>query len=202
MDDLDRFASYSCMIGSPACGEEKVLVFCRKWPNASLYAALPEGQAERADRTAASADEFPATFSSIFRWYRYAADHAVGGKWRMPECDLVLSSSHCVAKEREAAGGRAAHVCLYATTPMGPLACGSRYAAGSEVKGWLVRSHARRLHDWDRRTADHVTHFVANSKIVQARIQGVLWPIERCDPIRPWTSITTRQERPHPGCTT
>ncbi|MDA1043657.1 MAG: glycosyltransferase [Verrucomicrobia bacterium] len=84
--------------------------------------------------------------------------------------DLVISTSHCVAKSiRTAPGTR--HLC-YCFTPM-------RYAwlfqdeyfgrhsarslAVSPVLAWLRR--------WDRRTADRVTHFVAISKHTQKRIR-------------------------------
>ena len=67
-----------------------------------------------------------------------------------------------------------AHVC-YCHTPM-------RYAWHMQdsyfkdrkwrgVKGGLVDRLMARLRVWDRRTADGVTHFIANSKVVQQRIR-------------------------------
>lgn len=38
------------------------------------------------------------------------------------------------------------------------------------VKGWLVDRLMARMRKWDRRTADGVTHFIANSRVVQQRI--------------------------------
>lgn len=86
--------------------------------------------------------------------------------------DLVLSSSHAVAKGvRVPAGAR--HVC-YCHTPM-------RYAWDLrdeylDATGWRgVRRRGAawlldRLRAWDRRTADGVHDFIANSAFVAARI--------------------------------
>jgi glycosyltransferase involved in cell wall biosynthesis len=86
--------------------------------------------------------------------------------------DLVLSSSHAVAKGVRVPPG-ARHVC-YCHTPM-------RYAWDLrdeylDATGWtgVTRQGAAwlldRLRAWDRRTADGVHDFVANSAFVAARI--------------------------------
>ncbi len=86
---------------------------------------------------------------------------------------LVLSSSHAVAKGVRTTKGQV-HVC-YCHTPM-------RYAwdmreqylaslgPGSGVRRALAGRMLDRLQAWDRRTSDRVTHFVANSAFVRARI--------------------------------
>jgi glycosyltransferase involved in cell wall biosynthesis len=87
--------------------------------------------------------------------------------------DLVVSSSHAVAKGVRTRAGQL-HVC-YCHTPM-------RYAwdlrdqylrqrrlAGG-LRGVAVNRVLDRLRDWDRRTSDRVTHFIANSAFVQDRI--------------------------------
>lgn len=87
--------------------------------------------------------------------------------------DLVLSSSHCVAKGA-AAGGRTAHLC-YCHTPMryvrdqydayfGPgRASVLTRAAMTLVAPWLRR--------WDTRSARRPTRIVANSEFVRRRIR-------------------------------
>jgi glycosyltransferase involved in cell wall biosynthesis len=96
---------------------------------------------------------------------------AVG--WKLPECDVVFSSSHCVAKGVTAPAG-ALHIC-YCHTPM-------RYAWHMQnsylddngwrgPKKWLAQRILARLRDWDRRTAEGVTHFIANSEVVRRRIR-------------------------------
>jgi glycosyltransferase involved in cell wall biosynthesis len=82
-----------------------------------------------------------------------------------------VSFSHCVAKAALPPAG-APHVC-YCFTPM-------RYAwhmrqayfgpEGRSLKARVLGPTLQRLRDWDRRTADRVTHFIAISRTVQRRI--------------------------------
>lgn len=86
--------------------------------------------------------------------------------------DLVVSSSHCVAKGARAPGG-VPHVC-YCHTPMRYV--WDRYEeyfgagrAPTAVR-LAMRYLAPRLRAWDVRTAERVTRFVANSEHVRRRI--------------------------------
>jgi glycosyltransferase involved in cell wall biosynthesis len=105
-------------------------------------------------------------------WYRRALPFLP----RAMECfdlrgfDLVLSSSHCVAKGVPVPPG-VPHIC-YCHTPMRYLYDQqSAYLRGASPvtrAGFaLVR---KRLQRWDERTAGAVTHFIANSQHVAARI--------------------------------
>lgn len=82
--------------------------------------------------------------------------------------DLVISTSHCVAKSVRTAPG-ALHLC-YCHTPM-------RYAwdqRGEYFPGWkglLAAPVLAALRAWDRRTASRVDVFWANSEFVRDRIQ-------------------------------
>jgi len=156
-------------------GGEKVLeVFCRRFPKASLYTLLhKKNSTSQAIEALGPRTSFLRFFPAVHRYYRYLLPlmpYAVG--WRLPECDLVLSSSHCVAKGVTVPKG-VPHVC-YCHTPM-------RYAWHMRdsyfkdskwrgVKGWLVERLMERLRAWDQRTAEGVTHFIANSKVVKQRI--------------------------------
>ncbi len=109
----------------------------------------------------------------VHRYYRYLLPvmPAAAAAWRIRRADLIVSFSHCVAKAVKPPAG-AAHVC-YCFTPM-------RYAwhmresyfagrvAGLKAKAvaWLLAA----LRDWDQRTAERVTHFIAISQTVQRRI--------------------------------
>jgi glycosyltransferase involved in cell wall biosynthesis len=87
--------------------------------------------------------------------------------------DIVISISHAVAKGVRTRKDQL-HIC-YCNTPM-------RYAwdlrdqylaAGGLGRGWkgkLVHRMLDRLREWDRRTSDRVTHFIANSQCVRERI--------------------------------
>jgi glycosyltransferase involved in cell wall biosynthesis len=111
----------------------------------------------------------------VEKYYRYLLPMMpfVAG-WRIDKADLVLSFSHCVAKSAIPPPG-VPHVC-HCFTPM-------RYAwhmkdAYFRPTGLLARLKVAAfdrlmaaLREWDRRTADRVTHFIANSKNTQQRIK-------------------------------
>lgn len=93
----------------------------------------------------------------------------------LDEFDVVLSSSHAVAKGI-VPSPRSVHVC-YCHTPM-------RYAWEMEeeylkdfgLRGplkWLVKRELRRLRRWDLSTAKRVDHFIANSTETKRRIAEI-----------------------------
>jgi glycosyltransferase involved in cell wall biosynthesis len=111
----------------------------------------------------------------VERYYRYLLPlmpFAAG--WRVADADLVVSLSHAVAKSAKPPKG-VPHVC-YCFTPM-------RYAwhmkdAYFRATGLVGKLKAQaadlllsRIREWDRRTADRVTHFVAISNTVRDRIR-------------------------------
>jgi glycosyltransferase involved in cell wall biosynthesis len=178
------------MNGQPPPGERVVLVhdwltgmrggekclepLCRRWPDARLFTLLhARGQVVPAIERLRPRTSFLQRLPGVERYYRYLLPlmPLAAGSWRLPPCDLVVSLSHCVAKAARPPRG-VPHVC-YCFTPM-------RYAwhlreayfggrlgrLGSAAVGRLL-AHLR---DWDRRTSDRVTHFVAISRTVQARI--------------------------------
>jgi glycosyltransferase involved in cell wall biosynthesis len=91
-------------------------------------------------------------------------------QWDFSGYDLIVSSSHCVAKGIDAKGKP--HLC-YCHTPMRyiwdrfddyfPRSKPLRRAAAVSMAPWLRR--------WDVKTANEVTRFVANSEFVRDRIQ-------------------------------
>jgi glycosyltransferase involved in cell wall biosynthesis len=153
-------------------GGEKVLeIFCRRWPDAALYTLLHRRGSVCDDiERLHPRTSFLQMLPGVHRYYRYLLPlmpRAVG--WKLPECDLVVSSSHCVAKGVTAPAGTP-HVC-YCYTPM-RYAWHMRDAYGWRgVKGWLVDHMLTRLRAWDRKTADGVTNFIAISREVQRRIR-------------------------------
>jgi glycosyltransferase involved in cell wall biosynthesis len=92
----------------------------------------------------------------------------------LDQYDLVISSSHCVAKS-VIVPGRAVHMC-YCHSPM-------RYAwdqfdayfgparVGNVASRWLYRPMLSRLARWDASTAGRVHRFLANSSHVADRIR-------------------------------
>ncbi len=105
-----------------------------------------------------------------YRYYLPLFPRAVE-RFDLSAFDLVLSSSHCVAKGAIARKG-AHHLC-YCHTPM-------RYAwdqeeayfgAGAGPIQRIRRILLRRLREWDRRTSARCDRFVANSRFVAGRIE-------------------------------
>ncbi len=96
---------------------------------------------------------------------------------KVRECDLVISSSHAVAKGMVKKGrdSRPFHIC-YIHTPM-------RYIwdrfddyfgpdrVGAFASRWLFLPVARMLRTYDRRTVDRVDVFIANSHFVADRVK-------------------------------
>jgi glycosyltransferase involved in cell wall biosynthesis len=154
-------------------GEKCLEVLCQRWPDAPLFTLLHKRGA-----VAAVIEDRP-IHGSIFRflpkvesYYRYLLPlMPLAARWPLPNCDLVISLSHCVAKAACPPPG-VPHLC-YCFTPM-------RYAwhmrqsyfsrQGGGLKARLVDHLLARLRDWDRSTASRVTHFAAISRTVQGRI--------------------------------
>jgi glycosyltransferase involved in cell wall biosynthesis len=87
--------------------------------------------------------------------------------------DLILSSSHCVAKGAIPGAG-AFHIC-YCHTPMRYVwAMYEEYFGSSRIKGlkrWIIPHVASYLRVWDSGSCHRVDRFVANSRHVRNRIE-------------------------------
>src|SRR5438094_4243168 len=88
----------------------------------------------------------------------------------LSEFDLVISSSHCVAKGVDAKGKP--HIC-YCHTPMRYIwdRFDDYFPRSKPLRRLVASIVARRLRKWDVATASGVTNFVANSNFVRGRIQ-------------------------------
>jgi glycosyltransferase involved in cell wall biosynthesis len=178
-------------------GEKCLDVVCRRWPNARLYTLL-----HRPGAVSAAIERLRPRVSvlnllpGVHRYYRYLLPllpAAAAVSWRLPPCDLVVSFSHCVAKNARPPRD-VPHVC-YCFSPM-------RYAwhlreayfkdRSSGLKAHLLDRLLGALRAWDRHTAANVTHFVAISRTVQRRIaecygrdSSVIYPPVDADFYRP-----------------
>jgi glycosyltransferase involved in cell wall biosynthesis len=152
-------------------GEKCLEVLCRRWPRARLFTLLHRhGSVAPAIEALQPRTSFLQVLPGVARYYRYLLPlmPLAAESWRLPPCDLVVSFSHCVAKAARAPRG-VPHVC-YCFTPM-------RYAwhmraayFGSGLRSQAAGRLLTQLRDWDRRTADRVTHFLAISHTVRRRI--------------------------------
>ncbi|HVK15867.1 MAG TPA: glycosyltransferase [Fimbriiglobus sp.] len=156
-------------------GEKCLEPACQRWPDAPLFTLLHRRGSvsesiERLSPRASLLNRLP----GVGRYYRYLLPAMpLAARWPVPDCDAVLSFSHCVAKAAAPPPG-VPHVC-YCFTPM-------RYAWHMREsyfrRGRLGRARAAaadvllaRLRAWDRRTADRVTHFIAISETIRKRIR-------------------------------
>ncbi len=93
-------------------------------------------------------------------------------RFELDNFDLIISSSHCVAKAAVPPRG-ALHLC-YCHTPMRYAwdqfdAYFGRARLGA-IRSRIMRRLMDRMAEWDRRTAARVTHFLTNSRFVAKRI--------------------------------
>jgi glycosyltransferase involved in cell wall biosynthesis len=156
-------------------GEKCLEVLCRRWPAAPLFTLLhrPGSVSPDIERRQIATSWLQA-LPGVHRYYRYTLPlmPLAASGWKLPACDLAVSFSHCVAKAARPPRG-VPHVC-YCFTPM-RYAWHLREAYFGADGGRSLRSRLRAralasLRDWDRRTADRVTHFIAISRTVQQRI--------------------------------
>lgn len=160
-------------------GEKCLEVVCRHFPEARLYTLL-----HRPGATSATIERMSIHTSFLQhvpgaqRHYRHLLPlmpRAVERLTIPDDVDLVVSFSHAVAKGIRVPRG-VPHMC-YCFTPMryawhrrADYFVASKRFTGtplSAAKGWVLD----RIQEWDRRTADRVTHFVAISRTVQRRIE-------------------------------
>ncbi len=155
-------------------GEKCLEVLCRRWPAAPLFTLLHQpGSVAPAIAARGPRTSFLQYLPRVERYYRYLLPlmPAAVESWRLPRCELVVSLSHCVAKAVRPPRG-VPHVC-YCFTPM-------RYAwhmrdaylagRGGGLKTRAAEHILGLLRDWDRRSAERVSHFVAISQTVRQRI--------------------------------
>ncbi len=158
-------------------GGEKVLeVLCELYPNATLFTLLHNAG------TTSQAIERMSIGTSFVQALPFRQHHYRRYLPLFPTAiesldvsgyDLIISSSHCVAKG-VLAGSSAVHVC-YCHTPMRYV--WDRYEdyfgrqhAGRATR-WAMRCVAPYLRWWDVRSQGRVHHYVANSRYVAQRIR-------------------------------
>jgi glycosyltransferase involved in cell wall biosynthesis len=156
-------------------GEKCLEVACRRWPEAPLYTLFYRpGSVTRVIEDRPLRTSWLQRLPGVHRYYRYLLPlmPLAATNWRVPPCDLVVSFSHCVAKAVVPPPGTP-HVC-HCFTPM-RYAWHMREAYFGTDHSWSLRTRIvghilERMRDWDRRTVDRVTHFIANGRTVQQRI--------------------------------
>ena len=154
-------------------GEKCLEVLCELYPDSPIYTLFYERDKISETITKhpirpSALQHFPNVFSS-YRYYLPLYPQAIES-FRPEDCDLLISTNHCVAKGLKR-GKSVQHIC-YCFTPM-------RYAWGffdeyfskrNEISKWVIRQVIHRMRDWDLRSNDGVDHFIAISHHIRKRI--------------------------------
>jgi glycosyltransferase involved in cell wall biosynthesis len=156
-------------------GGERVLeVFCNLFPDATLFTLI-----HHKDSMSPAIERMKIVESSLHRW-PFGHNHfrhylplfpRLIESFDLSGFDLIISSSHCVAKGAIPPPG-ALHIC-YCHTPMRYV--WDLYENYVRERGPLVRLflglNKRPLRRWDVGTAGRVHHYIANSRHVADRIR-------------------------------
>ncbi len=155
-------------------GGEKVLAeICRLLGDADLFTLIYSPGAcgsvieQRRIRTS-----WLSSLPGVRRYYRHLLPLMPGAIARLDvsQYDLVISTSHCVAKGIGGQHDGQVHVC-YCFTPMRYIwAVGEDYHRRLGLSSLALRAVTPRLREWDRRSAGNVDLFLADSACVARRI--------------------------------
>ena len=155
-------------------GERCLDLICQEYPQADLYTLLfrPElvSDAIRNRKVHVSGLQRVPGFRAHYRWFLPLFPMAIES-FRVPaDVDLVLSTSHCVAKGLVPPPG-ARHLC-YCFTPMRyAWSMQADYFGRNRFKRAVIDRMLARLRTWDRAASERVDRFVAISRHVQRRIE-------------------------------
>lgn len=155
-------------------GGEKVLAAIASiFPQAEIYTLLADVRSMPVFQKHRIHTSWLQYLPGVKSYYRKLLPWMPGAieRFRLEGFDLVISSSHCVAKGVKVPEG-IPHIC-YCHTPM-------RYAWDLQdlylervpkVLRGRARHELQQLQHWDRASSTRVTHFIANGRTVQDRIQ-------------------------------
>ena len=154
-------------------GERVLALLCDGFPGAPIFSLIHNRAA-----ISETINRHPVTTSwlqhvpGIMKGYRYYLPFFTAAVERMrpPEADLLISTSHCIAKGLQPKPGTK-HLC-YCFTPMRyAWLFYDEYFGGNPLKKAMIKPLLGSLRDWDQRTAERVDVFVTLSRHVQARIR-------------------------------
>jgi glycosyltransferase involved in cell wall biosynthesis len=154
-------------------GGEKVLeAMLNVLPDADLYTLLLER-----DKISSTIAARPITTSFVqklpfarraYRYYLPLFPPAIE-RFDLSAYDLVVSTSHCVAKGARVPNGL--HIAYIHTPPRYLYGFQREYFGSSLPKRAAMALFGPGLRRWDQRTVDRVDHFIANSSNVAGRIR-------------------------------
>lgn len=157
-------------------GEKCLEIFCELYPEADIFTLLHlKGSISPVIERHAIHTSFVQNLPFVARRYRHYLPFFPTAieQFDLREYDLILSSSHCVAKGGLAHPG-SVHVC-YCHTPMRYVwSMYHEYFGPDRVKGLqrkIIEFSANYLRQWDVASSNRVDYFIANSNHVRKRIE-------------------------------
>jgi glycosyltransferase involved in cell wall biosynthesis len=159
-------------------GEKCLEVLCRHFPDAPLFTLLHHrGSTSSTIERMQIQTSFLQHIPGEYRYLLPLMPRAIESLRIPSDTDLVISFSHAVAKGVRVPPG-VPHIC-YCFTPMRyAWQLRQEYFGSNQGRGLIRRSVERsrnfvldRIQQWDRRTSDRVTHFVAISQTISRRIE-------------------------------
>jgi len=154
-------------------GGERVLeLLCEAFPNAPIYTLIhnPKAVSDVINRHPIHTSWLQ-TIPGIENRYRYFLPFfpSAIGRFKVPEADLIISTSHCVAKGLRARPGTP-HLC-YCFTPMRyAWLFRDEYLGGNSLKRLLASPLLAWLRRWDRNASTRVSRFAGISNHIRDRI--------------------------------
>ncbi len=160
---------------SPGGAEKVIMALHEIFPNAPLYTSMYNPEVVKGFDNATIHTSYLQNFplaKKHHQWFLPFFPH-IFEKIDLSSYDIVISSSHSCAKGI-ITKPETLHIC-YCHSPMRYAWDGSHkyvkdYSMNNIIKR-LGSSYIHRLRMWDRLTADRVDYFIANSHLVQQRIQ-------------------------------
>ena len=182
-------------------GGEKVLeIFCKLFPDAHLYTLLHnKGSVSSTIENMDIRTSFVQHLPLVKRKYRYYLPifPIAIKRFNLEDYDLVISSSHCVAKG-VITGPDTLHIC-YCFTPMRYIWDVYDLYFGKErsstITRWCVSLVLGYLRKWDVESSKRVDKFVSISRYIEGRIKkyygrssDIIYPPADCSFFKPGTS--------------
>ncbi len=154
-------------------GGEKVLESLLEiYPEATIFTLFHErGKVSRAIESHRIVTSWLNRIPGVYRHYRNLLPLFPSAieSFDLTEFDLVISSSHAVAKGVRAR--QAAHIC-YCHTPMRYVWDAEDDYAFDPLRRIVMQTIRPRMQRWDCEAANRVDHFIANSRFVRERIRA------------------------------
>lgn len=172
-DDFPRVALVHDWLTGMRGGERVLEILCRMFPAAPIYTLVysPESVSEliRSREVHASFLQRVPGIARRYRWFLPAFPAAVE-QLRIAPVDIIISTSHCVAKGIKPPPG-ARHLC-YCFTPMRyAWVFYEEYFGRNPFKQALFKPVLAGLRRWDLNACSRVDRFITLSKHVRERIQ-------------------------------